>query len=148
MFRFGKQRHWRGVRLLCNAIALGSLLTLPALARQSVLVVGNDPGGSVEQRVAVVRQLQGDGTQVEIRGDYCMSACTMYLALSRLCVAPQTMFGFHGPGSQIYGIGLAPAAFDHWSHVMALSRALADMVSYCRQKSDHRFLYHSRKRFD
>ncbi len=119
MFRLAKARRSRCAQSLCRALVLGLLLVSPAEARQGVLVIGNDRGGSVEQRVAAVRALQGDGTRVEIRGDYCMSACTMYLALSDLCVAPRTVFGFHGPGSSIYGIGLTPAAFEHWSQVMA-----------------------------
>ena len=104
---------------MLGAILLGAGLALPVTARQGTLVVGNDPGGSVEQRIVALRSLQSSGTRVEIRGDYCMSACTMYLGLADVCTAPTTVFGFHGPASEIYGIGLTPTAFEHWSHVMA-----------------------------
>ncbi len=104
---------------LSAALALVALLHGPAEARQGVLIVRDDPGGAVAQRVAAVRALRASRTRVEIRGDYCLSACTLYLGLADLCVAPRTVFGFHGPASEIYGIGLTPAKFEHWSQVMA-----------------------------
>ncbi len=105
--------------LLPGVVLLALAVAGPTAARQGVLVVGNDPGGAVEQRVAAVRDLQVHGTKVEIRGDYCLSACTLYLGIADVCTTPRTVFGFHGPGSAIYGIGLTPAAFEHWSQVMA-----------------------------
>lgn len=88
-------------------------------AQPPVMVVANDPGGSVPDRLALIERLRRDGTRVEITGDYCLSACTLYLGLPRACADPDTIFGFHGPGSAVYGIGLTPAAFDHWSRIMA-----------------------------
>lgn len=119
MARLRHLRRWRPGIALIQAFVVGAFIASPALARQATLVVGNDGGGSVEARVAAVRQLQESGTRVEIRGGYCLSACTMYLALTDLCTTPQTVFGFHGPASEVYGIGLTPAAFEHWSRVMA-----------------------------
>ncbi|MFV2038368.1 MAG: hypothetical protein ACC646_12335, partial [Paracoccaceae bacterium] len=72
------------------------------------IVVRNDAGGSVQQRARLIRQYRADGTRLEIRGDFCMSACTMYLGLDNTCIAPDTVFGFHGPSSPIYGIALPP----------------------------------------
>lgn len=89
----------------------------PALA-YNVAVVRNDPGGSVEQRLATIRQYRASGTRIEIRGR-CDSACTMLLGLPTACVAPQSRIGFHGPQSQYYGISLAPQEFERWSNVMA-----------------------------
>lgn len=43
----------------------------------------------------------------------------MYLGLGSTCVAPNTVFGFHGPSSRMYGISLPPDVFEHWSSVMA-----------------------------
>ena len=119
MFQSNKICHWRRVRSFFWPILLGAIFAHPVAASQGKLVVRDDPGGSVEQQVAAVRDLQTNGTRVEIRGDFCMSACTMYLALTDVCTTPRTIFGFHGPGSEIYGIGLPPAAFEHWSRVIA-----------------------------
>ncbi len=91
----------------------------PVPAQADTLVVGNDPGGRLDRRVELIRRLRATGTSVRITGAYCNSACTMYLGLPNACVAPTTVFGFHGPSSQIYGVGLAPAEFERWSRVMA-----------------------------
>lgn len=48
-----------------------------------------------------------------------MSACTMYLDLSNMCVSRNVTFGFHGPSSKYYGVALPPAEFERWSRVMA-----------------------------
>ena len=103
---------------LTLALAMAQL-TGAATAQPPVMIVGNDPGGSVPDRLALIERLRRDGTRVEITGDYCLSACTLYLGLPRACADPDTVFGFHGPGSAVYGIGLTPDAFDHWSRVMA-----------------------------
>lgn len=95
-------------------------LWLPVLAATGqVVVVKNDRGGGVIERARLIKKYEADGTRVEIRGNYCLSACTMYIGLQNACVAPQTVFGFHGPSSQVYGISLNQNAFDFWSRVMA-----------------------------
>ena len=91
----------------------------PVNAGKNVVVIQNDRGGAVDKRAAIIKRYRARGTHIEIRGDYCLSACTMYLSLPNLCIAPDTEFGFHGPSSPHYGIGLAPAAFEHWSRVIA-----------------------------
>ncbi len=83
------------------------------------LVVRDDAGGSVVKRAALIQTYKENGTRVELRGNYCMSACTMYLGLKNTCVAPNTIFGFHGPSSRSYGISLSAVAFERWSTVMA-----------------------------
>ena len=65
-----------------------------------------DHGGYIGERAAIIRT----GPPVEIAG-YCASACTMHLA--NCCVHPGAVLIFHGP--QVSD----PAAFDHWSAVMA-----------------------------
>ncbi|MGZ9809151.1 hypothetical protein ACXN5S_01680 [Pseudoroseicyclus sp. H15] len=105
---------------LCLALSAG-LIVLPASALAEVtyppLVVGNDRGGLVDTRARFVRQLMASGQRVEIRGNICYSACTLYLGASDVCVSPSTSFGFHGPSS--YGAPLPPQMFEHWSNVMA-----------------------------
>ena len=111
-----------GRRLLFLAICLGLLVpaSLPVHAAGSrTIVVLNDRGGSVIERARLIQQYQAAGTRLEIRGNFCLSACTMYLGLSNACVASNTVFGFHGPSSRMYGIGLRPEVFDRWSRIMA-----------------------------
>ena len=102
-------------------LVFGMALGLPAMASAQVsyppLVVGNDRGGLVDTRARFVRQLATTGQRVEIRGNICYSACTLYLGAPNVCVSPSTSFGFHGPSS--YGAPLAPQVFEHWSNVMA-----------------------------
>ena len=111
-----------GRKLLFLAICLGLLVpaSLPVHAAGSrTIVVLNDRGGSVIERARLIQQYQAAGTRLEIRGNFCLSACTMYLGLSNACVASNTVFGFHGPSSRMYGIGLRPEVFDRWSRIMA-----------------------------
>ncbi len=104
--------------LLLATTGFGILHAVPALAAggKQILVVSNDRGGLVRQRDTEIRALQQSGQPVQLRGR-CLSACTMYLSLPNVCVAPQATFGFHGPSW--YGDALSPAAFEHWSQVMA-----------------------------
>lgn len=107
-------RHWSAA-LLAGVI----FLAWPVATGAAVLVIGDDRGGGVVERVALIERYRRSGTQIEIRGAYCLSACTMYLGLANTCVAPNTVFGFHGPSSPLYGIALSTTAFERWSHVMA-----------------------------
>lgn len=68
-------------------------------------IIDHDLGGYIGAR-AVVVPLEW----VEIRG-VCGSACTMHLAHG--CIHPGATLIFHGPQTT------DPAAFDHWSAVMA-----------------------------
>jgi hypothetical protein len=106
--------------LLMVAIAAVFLLAQPVVAARSSgsIVVRDDSGGSVAQRVALIDKIRKSGKHVEIRGGYCMSACTMYLGLRTTCVSAGVKFGFHGPGSTRYGIALPPKEFEYWSVVM------------------------------
>lgn len=108
---------------LLYACVLGIFILLAAgvavSKTPSVLVVLNDDGGSIRERVEQIDRLNRDGTLVQITGDRCNSACTMYLGMDTVCISPDTVFGFHGPSSQIYGVGLSPEAFEFWSHIMA-----------------------------
>lgn len=95
---------------------LGAATAVPAGAGQPAIVVAFDPGGEVGARQQQIRQLRRSGQRVELRGT-CLSACTMYLGLRNVCVAPQASFGFHGPQSP-FG-GMPRDVFDHWSQVLS-----------------------------
>lgn len=104
--------------VLAGAVALLGLFGGAAAEAKSVAVIRNDPGGNLENRLAMLGQYRASGTRVEIRGR-CDSACTMFLGLPNTCVARSSRFGFHGPQSQYYGISLPPDEFEYWSMVMA-----------------------------
>lgn len=87
--------------------------------RDGTLTVANDYGGPLDDRYAFLDALRANGVRVRVTGQHCVSACTLYLGLPDTCVSPRTVFGFHGPSSQIYGVGLAPAEFDRASRQMA-----------------------------
>jgi hypothetical protein len=111
-----------------GAVAAGfiALLATPAahaqsqfLAAQNTLIVRNDPGGVVGTRAQEIATLREQGIRVELRGEVCLSSCTMYLGLSRTCVFRGTTFGFHGPS--YYGAKLSDAEFEYWSQVIAVN---------------------------
>ncbi len=115
---------------LCHALRIVPVLlagaagplALPATAAPggSVLVVTNDRGGSLGERADLIRQLRSSGQRVELRGT-CLSACTMYLGLTNICISASAQFGFHGPTRD--GHRLPAAEFDLWSQVMARNYA-------------------------
>ena len=110
--------------LLIVALAAAMAGALPpgsaaASNRAPALIVEDDRGGPVRARERKIRRLIRNGSRVEIRGSYCLSACTMYLAVRDLCVSRRTVFGFHGPSSPLYGIALPPESFERWSRLIA-----------------------------
>lgn len=100
-----------------------ALATVPAGAVQRpdhggrTLVIRNDPGGVIPARIADIATIRASGRKVELRGRYCLSACTLYLGLPNACVSPKTRFGFHGPS--MYGRPLKQKEFERWSRLMA-----------------------------
>lgn len=103
--------------ILAALIGLTCAASAAVAQTRAVLVVGNDRGGLVGARAQEIESLRALGHRVEIRGDICYSACTMYLGAGDVCVSPDTTFGFHGPSRN--GQALPPDQFDHWSRVMA-----------------------------
>ena len=105
--------------LLAGGLGLspGASEAAQSLTRSAPLVVGNDPGGRLRPRIAQVERLRSVGRRVEIRGEYCLSACTIYLGAGNVCVSPHTRFGFHGPSFRDGGNPYA--RFDKWSRMMA-----------------------------
>lgn len=98
----------------------GCLLWLLLLSKIAFgdVIIKNDLGGSIEQRMASIDKLRASGEVVKIKG-VCASSCTMLLALKKTCVTPSATLMFHGPSSQFYGVGLSPKEFEKWSNVMA-----------------------------
>lgn len=100
----------------CGALMMAGGVGAATQARQP-LVIGNDRGGMVLDRLREIRRLRLSGQPVEIRGRICFSTCTMYLGLPQTCISPQTVFGFHGPTRQ--GRPMPPDDFDYVSRVIA-----------------------------
>jgi hypothetical protein len=99
------------------AAVLGCLLLGSAAASQQTIIIENDIGGFVGSRATEVDRINASGSRVEIRGDICLSSCTMYLGARNLCVSPATDFGFHGPS--FFGASLPERDFEYWSQVIA-----------------------------
>lgn len=91
--------------------------TPPHAADENTLIVRNDPGGSVRKRFEQIKQLQAEGTKIEIREGFCLSSCTMYLGLENTCVVGDARFGFHGP--QRFAGKLTREQFQEWSIFIA-----------------------------
>lgn len=102
--------------MLCSLLCL---VPMPrALAGpENRTIIGDDHGGVVSHRERQVARLRQQGQRIEIRGEHCLSSCTMLLSLPRLCVHPDTRFGFHGPSD--HGTPLLPHQFDFWSRVIS-----------------------------
>lgn len=109
------------VTALALMASLAPSLTLAqssaATSSSAIMIIGNDQGGLVSRRAAEISRILAQGTHVEIRGQVCYSACTMYLGMPDTCVLPQTSFGFHGPSH--YGRQLSARDFEYWSQVIA-----------------------------
>ncbi len=106
-----------GVVVAC-ALAMPLAAPQTANATPAVKIIRSDGGGSLQAHIAQIAQLDANGTRIEIRGQ-CASACTMYLGMQNTCVTPSAKLGFHGPQSQLYGIGLPAEEYQYWTHVMA-----------------------------
>lgn len=81
-------------------------------------IVRTDYGGSVQKRLTDIRALRIAQRRVEIRGNMCLSSCTMLLGLDTTCVHPKTVFGFHGPSRN--GQPLSKPLFNHVSHIISV----------------------------
>ena len=117
----------RHAALACG-MAIGALMAAPAHAVPSPqttaqpsahipYIVRSDYGGSVQKRLRDIRALQVSKRQVQIRGAFCMSSCTMLLGLENTCVMPHTVFGFHGPSKR--GAALPEPVFNKVSRIIA-----------------------------
>lgn len=104
---------------LSLTLTLGTPVPAGADAEPSAppLVIGNDRGGPVRDRLRQIAQLRRSGRPVQIRGRVCFSTCTMFLGLPQTCISPATTFGFHGPS--LRGRPLPRDQFDYYSRVIA-----------------------------
>lgn len=102
-----------GLLALCLALAPASLQA----QIRPLHVIDNDRGGTVSKRVDQIRTFTAHGDRIEIRGTVCLSSCTMFLGAARVCIHPETRFGFHGPTN--HGTPLTTRQFDYWSRVIA-----------------------------
>ncbi|MDA5093082.1 hypothetical protein O2N63_03185 [Aliiroseovarius sp. KMU-50] len=100
----------------------------------ATIVIGNDYGGSVRERHNEIQRINALGQRVEIRGQICLSSCTMFLGAKNVCVSSRTTFGFHGPHR--FGSRLSPEEFDQWSKVIAAYYP-ASVKSWYLQKARH-----------
>lgn len=116
---------WQGIggaHLACLCLAFAVMLAASAAISAPTgraILVQNDGGGDLATRIEMIKALRTAGDHVEIRRGYCVSACTLFLGLEGTCIGPEAEFGFHGPGTGVYGLGLPPPEFEHWSRVMA-----------------------------
>lgn len=111
-------------KLAVLTLSLSSLLGSPALGNYgthevsgNVMIVGNDSGGLVYDRIREVKRLIADKIEIRVTGRHCYSSCTLYLRSPYTCVAPYTKFGFHGPS--LSGKPLEPEAADMWRQAIA-----------------------------
>lgn len=101
------------------ALCVGFWWMVGSWAFGETVTVHNDPGGSVSQRIAMIRNIDARGDDVRISGQYCASACTMMLGARQVCTDRGVTFGFHGPSAGTYGLSLPPVVFDAQSSLMA-----------------------------
>ncbi|MGJ8543886.1 MAG: hypothetical protein ACSHWZ_00480 [Sulfitobacter sp.] len=81
------------------------------------LIIGNDRGGLLVERLREVAVLRESNRPVRIMGAVCYSTCTLYLGLPQTCISAKTLFGFHGPSS--FGRPLQPVVFERASLAIA-----------------------------
>jgi hypothetical protein len=113
-------RHLTVGLVLALAGVVGS--TAPSMAwvrSPSQILVTNDLGGPVEERMRRVERMRSRGEGVAIPYGRCISACTLYLGLPNTCVGRQAEFGFHGPSAATRGLGLPFGEFQRISQQMA-----------------------------
>lgn len=106
---------WRSLLMASGAAFLSA--TIATAQGPAVVVIRDDPGGELPARIIQLAELRVAGVKVELRGELCASACTLLLALDRVCVDPDTRFAFHGPSH--YGNPLPRENFEYWSDFMA-----------------------------
>jgi len=106
--------------------AMASFVAIPAtfvaaqtydLSQTTPLVITNDRGGLLRDRLRQLVVLRQQDRAVQIRGRICLSTCTLLIGLPNTCISPSTTFGFHGPSS--YGRPLDPDTFNRASEIIA-----------------------------
>jgi hypothetical protein len=123
---------------LFNAIVFALVMGMPAHAQQAAtVIVQNDRGGAIGERLLSINRANANGTRFELRGRICYSSCTLYLGADHLCIDADTVFGFHGPSR--HGHPLPPKEFEHWSQVMA-AQYRAPLQDWFLRTARHRIM--------
>lgn len=91
-----RNRAWSNACALCVAFTF-AFYSAAIGSENSVIVIGDDRGGVLQDRLAEISGIRTRSDLVEIRASVCFSACTLYLGLERVCVSRSTQFGFHDP---------------------------------------------------
>jgi len=120
MVGFGKWTKGLVQTLAVSTLVLG-MSSSDVQAQQSTalspVVIGNDRGGRLRDRLRQINEIRRTGQPVQVVGNICYSTCTMFLGLPQTCVSPNTVFGFHGPSS--WGRPLEPAVFERASEIIS-----------------------------
>lgn len=132
-------RQLRGILIVVALQVFAVIVPQAAIASDTSapLVIGNDRGGMILDRLRQLRALRESGRAVEIRGRVCFSTCTMLLGLPQTCISPRTTFGFHGPTRA--GKRLPPEDFDYVSRVIAHYYP-ADLKAWYLAEGRHRMM--------
>lgn len=100
-------RRGRLLALVAVVIAFGGLASGPAHADVSLSAIGMGHGApsaeAFKQFQAAVQQYSASGERFRI-DTHCPSACTMFLAVRNVCIAPTASLAFHAGGSPRRGI--------------------------------------------
>lgn len=70
------------------------MLFLKGVVAALAVALNIDFGGNIIDRMQSFEMLERTNVTIPLSG-VCISACTMFLGLSKVCVEPGTMFGFH-----------------------------------------------------
>jgi hypothetical protein len=89
----------------------------PTAASAQTVLIYYDGGGVLQERIDMIKEYDRNGTRVEIRGN-CKSACTLFLGLRNVCVAPDALISFHGPMYQDRK-KMSDEKFEHYSTIIA-----------------------------
>lgn len=120
-FQRGYRLGGLNIRALAFCAAIFGTASQPVLAQQYLrsgpIIVQNDRGGLLYDRINRISALRRSGQSVRINGRICYSTCTLYLGLPKLCISPDTVFGFHGPSS--FGHTLDPKTFNETSRTIS-----------------------------
>lgn len=120
-FQRGYRLGGRKFRSLVFCAALFGTASQPVLAQRylqsGAVIIQNDRGGLLSERISRIQALRQSGQTVRIKGRICYSTCTLYLGLPKMCISPNTVFGFHGPSS--FGQTLDPKTFNKASQTIS-----------------------------
>lgn len=84
-------------------LVIASAFVLSLFSSETVaktVTIENNPGGMVVSFLANRHYYQNSGNEIKLAG-YCMSACTMYIAMPNTCLDKDAEFWFH-QGSTIW----------------------------------------------